>query len=459
MTFKTFLSEALILEGGSAIKGSHPLTQAEAREISMHAIRDLKALLKLESTQIAVVGSAGLKAPDQLSGDIDIAVVADVAAVKRAVEQLALDGRFKHMPGLNVFSYAKLHGNKVAQVDVIPTTSIKLAKWAYHNDPADLKLGLKGSHRNELLFAIAKYAEYVSTAKDQDGKDSARIRLVFDLSRGLYRFTQDRAGKRGLKKSFSTVTKQLVTSDPDEICARLFGDGVTAKQVLTFDDALKLMLSSSFKHKGKLKEIIERAITGLEQKKLVVPHELRTVSLKESQIPTSLRTKVLELQQFAIEHGFDYELSMMSAVQLNRHNRRLKLWLGLGYHVSQMTFDEKHAAKSGYLLSLSDELVDKITRHYEANAHREWVDRELINNDYDDRENKFRWDSDPWPLAPEEKEFPLKNVPTAITIGDNGSSIMWCLNDGFHVAKTIDKLDRAYITKNEHLTEEDDDEA
>lgn len=314
MTFKTFLAEATILEGGAAIKGSEPLTQAEAREITAHVIRDLKRLLKLESSQIAPVGSAGLKASDQLSGDIDIAVMADVTLVKSAVESMALDGRFRHMPGLNVYSFAKLHGSKVAQVDIIPTNNIKLAKWAYYNDPADLKLGLKGSHRNELLFAIAKHAEYVSKAKDEQGEDSARERLVFDLSRGLYRFVQDRAGKKGLVKSFTTRDKVLLTSDPDKICARLFGDGVTAKQVMTFGDALKLMLSPSFKHKKALPQILKRAVEGLEGKKLVVPHELRTRVVKEELHALDKRV-MLQFQRAAIEfdigpkHDVDAELT------------------------------------------------------------------------------------------------------------------------------------------------------
>lgn len=57
MTFKTFLAEATILEGGAAIKGSHPLTQAEAREIGMQVVRDLKVKLNLPSTAIALVDS------------------------------------------------------------------------------------------------------------------------------------------------------------------------------------------------------------------------------------------------------------------------------------------------------------------------------------------------------------------------------------------------------------------
>lgn len=314
MSFKSFLAESVILEGGAAIKGSEPLTQAEAREITAHVVRDLKRILKIESSQIAPVGSAGLKAPDQLSGDIDIAVVADVTLVKSAVESMALDGRFRHMPGLNVYSFAKLHGSKVAQVDIIPTNNIKLVKWAYYNDPGDLKLGLKGSHRNELLFAIAKYAEYVSKAKDEHGEDSARERLVFDLSRGLYRFVQDRAGKKGLVKSFATRDKVLLTSDPDKICARLFGDGVTAKQVMTFEDALKLMLSPSFKHKKMLPQILKRAVEGLEGKKLVVPHELRAQVVKED-LQTLDRRVMLEFQRAAIEYklpieGDDLDTSM-----------------------------------------------------------------------------------------------------------------------------------------------------
>ena len=301
MTFKTFLSEALILEGGAAIKGSHPLTQAEAREIGMQVIRDLKVKLNIPASAIALVGSAGLKEPDQLSGDIDVAVEADVTLVKTAVEQLALNGQFRHMPGLNVYSFARLHGSKVAQVDIIPTTNLKLAKWAYYNSPNDLKLGLKGSHRNELLFAIAKYAEYKVTAKAADGQETARSRLTFDLSRGLYRSTQDKAGKRGITKSFKTTDKALITNDPDKICAILFGSGVTAKQVMTYADAFKLMMSSSFPHKAELKEILKRAVEGLESKKLVVPHDLRQATTEKLNEEQSWRELALKWQAAFVE--------------------------------------------------------------------------------------------------------------------------------------------------------------
>lgn len=447
MTFKTFLTEATILEGGAAIKGSHPLTQAEAREISMHAVRDLKEVLGLESNQIAIVGSAGLKAPDQLSGDIDIAVTADVTAVKTAVEQLALDGRFRHMPGLNVFSYAKLHGSKVAQIDVIPTTNIKLAKWAYHNDPADLKLGLKGSHRNELLFAIAKFAEYVSTAKDPNGEDSARERLVFDLSRGLYRFTQDRAGKKGLTKSFATRDKKLITSDPDKICARLFGEGVGAKQVLTFADAFKLMTASSFKHKDKLKLIIARAITGLEQKKLVVPQELRTIGIKESR--ETLRSKVLKIQQVGAEHGFDFELRELLTWWLKHHNE---------------AYAKKHPGhkpiESGYELFLDDDFVDKISEKYKNAAKQDWIDNppykdedhrpfyeRFDDDDYDDRFDDHESDN------PDPPDFTFEGVATSATIGSDGSAVLWCGGSVIQAAP-IDQLDlNTYIVRHEQLTE------
>lgn len=426
MTFKTFLAEATILEGGAAIKGSHPLTQAEAREISMHAIRDLREILGVESSQIAVVGSAGLKAPDQLSGDIDIAVMADITDVKAAVERLALDGRFRHMPGLNVFSYAKLHGSKVAQIDVIPTTNIKLAKWAYHNDPADLKLGLKGSHRNELLFAIAKYAEYVAIAKAPDGEDSARERLVFDLSRGLYRFTQDRAGKRGLTKSFATRDKKLITSDPDKICAKLFGEGVSAKQVLTFKDALKLMLSSSFKHKGKLKLILERAITGLEQKKLVVPHELRTVSVKEQQ--ETLKSKLLKLQQEATELDFDYDLDELNQYVLKRHNDAVL-----------KKFPQRKAIADGFRLDLDDEFVEKITKRFQEDAVREW--RNNPDDDYSGYtpSRRFYHDEEDDDRR-EPPEFDLEGVATMITVGSDGAAVAWCHQKVLQAVETIEQL-------------------
>lgn len=447
MTFKTFLAEATILEGGAAIKGSHPLTQAEAREISMHAIRDLKDALGVESSQISVVGSAGLKAPDQLSGDIDIAVMADITAVKTAVEQLALDGRFRHMPGLNVFSYAKLHGSKTAQIDVIPTTNIKLAKWAYYNDPADLKLGLKGSHRNELLFAIAKFAEYVSTAKDANGEDSARERLVFDLSRGLYRFIQDRAGKRGLTKSFATRDKKLITSDPDQICERLFGKGVGAKQVLTFNDALKLMLSSSFKHKSKLKQILERAVAGLEQKKLAVPHELRIVSVKEALEP-SIKSKILKLQQEAIDHGFDYELEAMNEHVLKRHNAAII-----------KKFPAYKPSTGGFRLDLDDDFIDEISVRFEKEAEKQWRNSPPDDDDgWRYKPRRYHDDDDYDPPTP--PEFPLENVATMITVADDGATVAWCHQTVLQTMLDINKLNvQSYIIANADLANDQVDES
>jgi hypothetical protein len=360
MTFKTFLAEALILEGGAAIKGSHQLTQAEAREVISAVIHDLKVMLKLPSNKIATIGSAGIKPGDQLSGDIDIAVEADVTAVKKAVEELALDGRFRHMPGLNVYSYARLHGSKVAQVDIIPTTSIKLAKWAYYNDPGDMKLGLKGSHRNELLFAIAKFAELESKGKAPDGTDSARIRLVFDLSRGLYRYTQDRAGKRGLKKSFSTVSKELITSDPDQICERLFGRGITASRVMTFHDALKLMLAPSFKHKAKLKQIIDRAISGLEGKKLVVPHELRVAIINEATSP-KLKQTLFMFQQQAIDFDFDlgkFADELETELKLVNSEPELHITFPEHYNVKVNVYDGHARTPSLLMLIAKIQLLD-----------------------------------------------------------------------------------------------------
>ena len=404
MAFKKFLSEALILEGGAAIKGSHPLTQAEAREITAQVVRDLKAKLKLASAQIAPVGSAGLKAPDQLSGDIDIAVEADVTAVKKAVEELALDGRFRHMPGLNVYSYAKLHGSKTAQVDIIPTTNIKLAKWAYHNDPVDLKLGLKGSHRNELLFAIAKYAEYVSKKKDANGVDSARERLVFDLSRGLYRFTQDRAGKKGLKKSFETRDKVLLTSDPDKICQRLLG--VPAAAAMTFHEVLKVMLSKTFKHKAKLKQIIDRAIEGLEQKKLAVPHELRVAIISEErQAGQSSRQLAFQLQQRAIDNGFDYMLNVMSPHEEEMHVKAL----------NKMRIGSSYKKVKGYTLALPDDIVERALEKYQQLA--------------DEEPQQFEVDDDTGKLIPVHKpplhDIQFESFPVTITIGDNGTYVLY----------------------------------
>jgi hypothetical protein len=280
MSFKTFLTETMLLEGGEAIKGSTSLSQAQAKSLADDVIKRLASQLNIEPHKLALIGSAGLKSGEAKSGDIDIAVEhTDLDDIKKASEALAFKGKFKHMPGIKVYSFAAEVPEGYAQVDIMPVPSLEFAQWSYFNDPADLKAGLKGSHRNELLFAVAKHVDTAVTEQDDDGSSIAQTRLALDLSNGLFKLTQTRAGKKKKAvKSFTTTQRDLITCNPNEVARALFGAQVKAADLMSYGDVLKQVASDSFINAPKRDEIIATAIKGLERKGLKVPSNLSALA-------------------------------------------------------------------------------------------------------------------------------------------------------------------------------------
>jgi len=276
MDFKNFLLETLLTEGGRAVKGTSPISQSDARKLGPQLATQLARELKLSGSKVKMVGSAGKKPEDQLSGDIDIAVeIDDLEAVKEVVEKLAVQGKFKHMKGINIYSFAAQNGEQLVQVDVIPVSSIKFAIWSYAATEDDLKQGLKGAHRNELFFAIARHADPKVLKKTADGKPLEIERLFYDLSNGLMRGKRSYEGKKGqVTKGAKVLSKDVVSAIPNEVAKYLFGDGFAAKDVETFDSTLSAIQSSDFRYKEQRDEILDTALKGIKKKELKIPKSL-----------------------------------------------------------------------------------------------------------------------------------------------------------------------------------------
>ena len=275
MNFKDFLNTVL-LEGGAALKQTSPITQAEARKVLPDIIKQVSAALKLSKTNVRQLGSAGKKPnDDDKSGDIDLAVKAEVSAVEKALPDLACDGKtYRIMKGINVYSFAYDLGEKTVQVDLMPVSNVRYAEWASQANELDLKDGLKGSHRNELYFAVAKYIDPQIIKRDADGSPLIVKRYFYDLQKGLMLGTQTREGKKKSGKNFKTVEKKVLTDDPIKVTQFLFGDHVTPDQVATFKGTLAAIESPKFSHKAARKEILAMAKQGMKNKGLFVPKYL-----------------------------------------------------------------------------------------------------------------------------------------------------------------------------------------
>jgi len=279
MKFLNFLNESLLLEGGAALKGVSRITQVEARHSIPEIIKKVSAATGVHENLIRRVGSAGKKPSDHdTSGDIDIAIECSPATAQKAISELSHDGEtFRSMKGINVYSFGYKINGKIVQVDLMPVEDIEYAEWSYASDPSDLKKGLKGAHRNELLFAVTKHA-HQKKIKNEKGDVVEIERLFYDLGKGLMRGKQSRVTAKGkLSKNFNTVgEKVIVSSKPDEIAKVLFGDKCSGGKLLTFDQVYKAINGEDFPHKKSRDEILTMAKEGIKNKGLSMPEQLRS---------------------------------------------------------------------------------------------------------------------------------------------------------------------------------------
>lgn len=268
----------MLLEGGQALKGTSAVSQADARALGPKIVQAVRKALDLPAEKVRMIGSAGNKPDGELSGDIDIAVETnDIEKVRAAVQQLGAQGKFRHMPGINIYAFAYQHGKSLIQVDLMPVPSIKYAEWSFSAVTDDLKAGLKGAHRNELLFAIAKHADRRVTKATDDGKPLEAERYYYDLGKGLMLGKSSHVGKKGQPlKSGKLMSKETVSVDPEEVTKFLFGTSFKAQDVATFQGALNAILSTEFKYANARSEILQTAAKGILGKGLQMPAQLRS---------------------------------------------------------------------------------------------------------------------------------------------------------------------------------------
>lgn len=278
MKFKEFITKSLLLEGGKAISSSEKVTQEEAKHIIPLVIDLISKKLQIQKDKISVVGSAGNK-PNltDLSGDIDIAIETTQEKLSNKLKDLAFDNKtFKQMKGINLFSFGFKYNDKIIQIDLLPVENINYAKWSMYSDKNDLKAGLKSAHRNELLFAVAKFALPKILKTDELGNPIEIERYFYDLTKGLLFGKQSKISKSGkINKNFTTIEKQLKTNNPDEIAQLLFGKNVKAKDLNSFYSILKIINSPSFPFAKDKSKILDMTKTGIINKKLIIPEELK----------------------------------------------------------------------------------------------------------------------------------------------------------------------------------------
>lgn len=284
----------LLAEGGNAVPGVVGIYQENSIATVNDIMKKYAPLLKITKDDMAILGSTGKKAPNALSGDIDMALSSEallknnklnsfneimdfiVAAAKR------LGHPYRDLRNLGIISVGypivNVDGrqeNMMVQLDFMVVESVKYASWAYFS-PSYLQSQLKGLYRNEVNIAVAKYAGFNVSKLSADNTPIEWDRMWFDLKSGLHKGGQTllspKTGK--IVKTPTVTSKEHVSDDPDTIVKVLYGDKYKATDILTFEQAFAAVMAQSFPHKKYRKDILNMVAKGIKDKGYPVPDVL-----------------------------------------------------------------------------------------------------------------------------------------------------------------------------------------
>lgn len=180
--------------------------------------------------RIEPVGTSGLK---ETMGDIDLAVSHPGGrdGLEDALERHYQTKRVGH--DLASFRFP-CGSNRWVQVDCF-VGNVDYIKWARAGDTTP---GAKAAARAVLWNVIARTVSTTPGSRD-------RLRLALDFGSGLYEIQQTKVGKRGqVLKDWKTLSRRLITDDPQTIVSTLLGPGTNVQDVATFGgllDAVKRM--------------------------------------------------------------------------------------------------------------------------------------------------------------------------------------------------------------------------
>ncbi len=295
ITFKQYIN---LSEGGNAVPGVSPINQENSMATVDEIFKKYLPVLKIAKKDVAVLGSTGKKAPGARSGDIDLAISAPALLKSNKMNSLeeilemigSISKKFGYdyniMKGLGIISVAfpivnkdgKQAGEKV-QLDFMVVDNVNYAAWSYFS-PSYLQSELKGLYRNILNFAVAKHAGFNVTKIDPETKTPIEWnRFVMSMSQGLFKGKQTNISAKTGKptKSVRYLEKNLVSDNPDDVVKFLYGPRYNASSILTFDQALKAVMSPSFPHKQHRTEILKMASESIQNEGYPVPESLAKV--------------------------------------------------------------------------------------------------------------------------------------------------------------------------------------
>ncbi len=231
-----------------------------------------------------LLGSAGKKAPTELSGDLDIAVSADQIAAKNTIKISEvldwLDKKFQELGyqtqlarGFGQVSIPfPIVGRKpteYVQIDILVSTNLDWSRFV-HTSPnfAKGESKYKNSYRNLLLNNCVSAYHYVVLKKTDDDIPLEVEKYVLRLDSGVYSIRKSFEGKKAgtILKSGKVLKEfdKLITNTPEEFVHLFFGEKYSVEDISSFEKLYDLVFHQETNLTPHRDRIMKNFLHGIE---------------------------------------------------------------------------------------------------------------------------------------------------------------------------------------------------
>ena len=241
-------------------------------------------------TDCFILGSAGKKPLDQLSGDLDIGVSIDQLASANGLKLSdVLDWLIKELEKMG-YDAKPLRGfsqvsipfpivgrvtEEPVQVDFMLSNNVNWTRFIYHSpDYSKGESKYKGAYRNFLLSAIVSAFDYKVLKKTDMDVPIEVEKYALRHDKGIYRLTKSFAGKGGsIVKAGKTIagSESFLTQTPEEVVDFFLGEEYTVNDVSSFEKLYDVVFNKPSKVSGMRDTIRKFFIQSITGAKLPIP--------------------------------------------------------------------------------------------------------------------------------------------------------------------------------------------
>lgn len=241
-------------------------------------------------TDCFMLGSAGKKPAEQLSGDLDIGISIDqLASANKLKLSEVLDWLINKLTemkyeakALRGFSQVsipfQIEGrvtDETVQVDFMLSNNLNWTKFIYSSpDYSKGESKYKSAYRNFLLSAVISGYEYEVLKKSEKGIPIEVRKYSLRHDRGVYQLTKNFAGKDGsIIKAGKTVAggEKFLTQTPEEVIDFFLGKDYTIEDVSSFEKLYDIVFNKPSKV-SEVKDLIRKLfIDSITKAKLPIP--------------------------------------------------------------------------------------------------------------------------------------------------------------------------------------------